>query len=70
MIEVWDKDLLSDDFMGYIEIDIPNKEVVIEGWYDLKQRKDPVSGAVFVKISSCFVDDVRVELKPLMSMFY
>lgn len=53
-VEIWDKDALSDDFMGLIEI--PSSKLAtnpsFEEWIDVKPRnaKDKVSGQVLVAV--------------------
>src|SRR5688572_10814669 len=50
MIEIWDKDLLRDDFMGYVEINI-TKSTPESEWYELKARKSPMSGSILVRLN-------------------
>ncbi|KAI9291903.1 hypothetical protein K502DRAFT_332303 [Neoconidiobolus thromboides FSU 785] len=50
-IEVWDEDLLRDDFIGSVSIpsDVIFSEGSIEGWYQLYQGHKQ-SGKIFLKI--------------------
>ncbi|KAL0479230.1 hypothetical protein AKO1_008051 [Acrasis kona] len=60
-VEVWDKDLLIDDFMGCVHIPLPNAPYNIDQWFELQKRtnKDEVSGEVHINIETVMIDDLK-----------